>query len=136
MFKRNGVGPIKRADSLSKGARVNGLALFHMYLDSAPDGIPYFQVLDRCVNTIRTLPELIYDEHRPEDIDTDGEDHLYDAIRMVFLTWGKPRGRGGAVRTPGYEPQRQQPTNIGGTVPSLDIKKLFKKQRHRSWKYN
>ncbi len=69
VFKRKGVGSIRRADSLSKGARVNGLALFHMYLSEAPDGIPYFQVHESCVNTIRSLPELIYDESRPEDVD-------------------------------------------------------------------
>ncbi|HEC64647.1 MAG TPA: hypothetical protein ENI23_05105 [bacterium] len=136
VFKRNGVGPIKRADSLSKNARTNGLALFHMYLDNAPDGIPYFQVLDTCVNTTRTLPELIYDENRSEDIDTDGEDHIYDAIRMVFLAWGKPKGRGGAVRPVGPEPERRQPTVIGGRVPALDVKKLFKKQKGRGWMYD
>jgi len=136
VFKRNGVGPIRRADSLSKGARINGLALFHMYLSEAPDGIPYFQVHESCANTIRTLPELIYDENRSEDIDTDGEDHLYDAIRMCFLTWGKPKGRGGAVSPINPEPQRKQPTVIGGRVPALDVKKLFKKKRQRSWMYN
>ena len=36
---------------------------------------------EHCPNMIRTLPTLQYDQHKIEDVDTDGEDHLYDTLR-------------------------------------------------------
>lgn len=35
----------------------------------------------RCFHLIRTLPALVYDPIRVEDVDTKGEDHAYDAVR-------------------------------------------------------
>lgn len=29
---------------------------------------------------------LMYDDHKPEDIDTDGEDHIADAIRYLCMS--------------------------------------------------
>ena len=42
---------------------------------------PLLQVFPNCVNLIRTLPQLVYDKRDPEDVDTQGEDHAYDALR-------------------------------------------------------
>ena len=39
-----------------------------------------------CVNLIRTLPALQHDENRPEDVDTDGEDHAGDALRYACMS--------------------------------------------------
>ena len=39
-------------------------------------------VFDTCKHFIRTVPNLVYDETDVEDIDTDGEDHIYDELRM------------------------------------------------------
>jgi hypothetical protein len=36
---------------------------------------------EQCVHLIRTLPALQYDADKPEDVDTDGEDHGPDAVR-------------------------------------------------------
>jgi hypothetical protein len=44
-----------------------------------------FQVFNTCVNTIRTIPTLVYDEKHVEDVDTDGEDHIYDQCRYVMM---------------------------------------------------
>lgn len=49
------------------------------------NGIPMMQIFNTCKDTIRTLPELIYDEHKPEDIDTDGEDHAADDVRYLCM---------------------------------------------------
>jgi len=38
-----------------------------------------------CPNLIRTLPSLPRDERRPEDVDTDAEDHAYDALRYLAV---------------------------------------------------
>ena len=44
-----------------------------------------FQVFDTCKHFIRTIPNLVYDESRVEDIDTTQEDHIYDECRYVLM---------------------------------------------------
>lgn len=39
-----------------------------------------------CPNFWRTVPALIHDDHKPEDVDSDGEDHAGDAIRYALAT--------------------------------------------------
>ncbi len=39
------------------------------------------QIFENCTNLIRTLPQLVYDPVKVEDVDTDGDDHAYDALR-------------------------------------------------------
>lgn len=47
---------------------------------------PAIYWFDTCVDTIRTLPALQADESRPEDCDTEGEDHAADSIRYACLS--------------------------------------------------
>jgi hypothetical protein len=47
---------------------------------------PAIYWFDTCIDTIRTLPALQADEGRPEDLDTDGEDHAADSIRYACLS--------------------------------------------------
>ncbi|MFZ9202316.1 MAG: hypothetical protein ACO23N_07815 [Opitutales bacterium] len=42
---------------------------------------------DRCPNLVRTLPALMSDSHDAEDVDTDGEDHAFDALKAILLDW-------------------------------------------------
>lgn len=42
--------------------------------------------LEACPHFWRTVPSLIHDEHRPEDLDSDGEDHAADAVRYGLAT--------------------------------------------------
>lgn len=67
----------------SKGdnARIPGWMQMHYRLAFDDNGFPRMYFFRDCKGAIRTLPLLIYDEHRPEDIDTDGEDHIADALR-------------------------------------------------------
>lgn len=69
--------------------RIAGWELMHKWLSIAPDGLPYWLITENCRNLIRTLPELIHDENKVEDVDTDGEDHAPDAQRYIFkhLHW-------------------------------------------------
>lgn len=71
----------------SKGdhTRLAGLMQMHYRLAFDSMGIPMMYVFKSCVNVIRTLPVLIYDERHPEDVDTTMEDHLYDAIRYICM---------------------------------------------------
>jgi hypothetical protein len=46
---------------------------------------PMIYVSDRCENLIRTLPALQGDPMKPEDIDTEAEDHAGDALRYLCM---------------------------------------------------
>lgn len=46
---------------------------------------PMFYVFKTCRHFIRTIPTLVYDEKRVEDIDTRQEDHIYDETRYVMM---------------------------------------------------
>jgi len=78
-----------RGKTLSKGARHQRVAIMQWCLsadENEPAGDPRFQILARCTDMIRTLPNLVYDENDIEDIDTDGEDHLFDAASLALMT--------------------------------------------------
>jgi phage terminase large subunit len=68
--------------------RLKRITLTHSWLSLAPDGIPYWLIADNCVNLIRTLPALVYDEHKlkKEDIDTTLEDHAWDSVSYLIST--------------------------------------------------
>lgn len=63
------------------GSRIQGKALIHAALKLRADGAPTLRIFRNCKNLIRTLPALPYDTLNPEDIDTNAEDHAYDALR-------------------------------------------------------
>lgn len=48
-------------------------------------------VAGRCPNLVRTLPQLVHDEYKPEDLDTTGEDHAADALRYGLMSRPAPR---------------------------------------------
>ena len=50
------------------------------------DGYPMMYVFKGCKNLIRTLPSLIYDDRKVEDLNTDGEDHCADALRYMCMS--------------------------------------------------
>ena len=69
---------------------------------------PMLFVFDTCRDFIRTVPVLQHDPHRPEDLDTEGEDHIADEVRYACMSrpwiaqtpvrsgdppdlWGRPR---------------------------------------------
>lgn len=71
--------------------REAGVNAWHEALATAPDGRPWLQVFESCVNTVRTIPDLPRDEDKPEDVDTDAEDHLYDCGRYALLHQQRPK---------------------------------------------
>lgn len=50
------------------------------------DGRPMLYFFSTCVHTIRTLPALQHDEAKPEDVDSDGEDHAPDETRYACMS--------------------------------------------------
>lgn len=65
--------------------RIAGKMQCHYRLTFDDRGIPKFYVFNNCRHFIRTIPLLIYDEHKVEDIDTRLEDHIYDEWRYVMM---------------------------------------------------
>lgn len=59
------------------------------WMRTAPDGLPYWMITTDCPNLIRTIPLMVPDEHRPEDIDTTLEDHAIDSASygIQYITW-------------------------------------------------
>jgi hypothetical protein len=70
------------------------------------EGRPMLFFFETCIHSIRTIPALQHDEDRPEDLDTDGEDHAGDETRYACMSrpW---------VRKPQRRPDPAQPK---GTV--------------------
>lgn len=66
-------------------ARIDGKMQVHHRLVFDDYGKPMLYVFKGCKHFIRTLPALVYDETDVEDVDTDGEDHIYDELRYVCM---------------------------------------------------
>lgn len=80
----------------SKGdhERLAGWMQMHYRLAFDENGYPMMYVFKNCRGFIRTIPILMYDEHKVEDIDTDGEDHIADETRYVCMSRPiKPRAK-------------------------------------------
>ena len=55
------------------------------------DGNPLVVTFTTCHDSIRTIPALQHDKNRPEDVDTDGEDHAGDEWRYACNSRPLPR---------------------------------------------
>ena len=66
-------------------SRLDGKMQLHHRLAMDENGIPMMYVFSNCKNFIRTLPSLVYDTNKVEDIDTRQEDHAYDMTRYVLM---------------------------------------------------
>jgi hypothetical protein len=79
------------------GSRLHGKMQIHQRLRGwrygTPEWKPALLIFDTCSHLIRTLPALPPDPHRPEDIDTKAEDHVYDALRygLEERPWTPPQ---------------------------------------------
>lgn len=70
----------------SPGSRRNGLQLLRDRLEASTrrEG-PGIYFMANCVAAIETIPVLPRDEEKIDDVDTDAEDHMYDAVRYRVL---------------------------------------------------
>ncbi len=65
--------------------RLAGKMQFHYRFAFDTEGRPMFQVFHTCKHFIRTIPNLVYDDANVEDINSSGEDHIYDECRYVLM---------------------------------------------------
>ena len=86
-FARQGVY-FRRADNsrVSTPKRMGGWDQVRWRLRGDEDGDPMMFFVDHCRDAIRTLPMQQHDENRPEDLDTEGEDHAVDDIRYACMS--------------------------------------------------
>lgn len=76
----------RRADN----QRINGWDQMRQRFNG--DEAPMIYCFKTCIDSIRTIPLLQHDEAKPEDIDTDMEDHAADDWRYACMSrpWQKP----------------------------------------------
>ncbi len=71
--------------SKADNSRVAGWAEVHRRLKFDTQGHPKLYVFNTCKAFIRTIPLLVHDEHKVEDIDTDGEDHPCSRRNTLYV---------------------------------------------------
>ena len=79
-----------RPSDRSRGSRVAGKNEIHrrLQIDEFTEE-PRLVFFNNCTNTISQLPSIPLDKNNPEDVNTNAEDHLYDALRYGVMT--RPR---------------------------------------------
>jgi phage terminase large subunit len=109
--------------------RIGGWENLHNWLRVAPDGKPYLQITEDCPNLIRTLPNLVHDENKVEDVDTDGEDHAPDALRYLHkhLKWIDAKA-GGVKENRNAHPKIQffKPRYDGGQMIAINTDRFVR----------
>lgn len=65
--------------------RVAGWMQIHERMKFDENGKAMLYIFENCKHAIRTIPLMMYDEHKPEDLDTDLEDHISDMIRYFCM---------------------------------------------------
>ena len=104
--------------------RIPGWMQVHYRLAFDDNGFPMMYVFSNCKAFIRTIPLLQYDEHKPEDLDTDGEDHVADEVRYFCMARPiKPRI---AAKPDEYA---QSPMAMFLDIPKEDIKTVSRRPR-------
>jgi len=81
--------------------RIPGWMQCHYRLQFDEGGYPRFYCFSSCKHFIRTIPLLMYSETKPEDLDTDMEDHIADEWRYACMSRPVPPMR--PVEPAGYK---------------------------------
>ena len=66
--------------------RIPGWMQVHYRLQFDGEGYPRMYVFENCEAFIRTMPLMMYDSARPEDLDTKLEDHCPDEVRYMCMS--------------------------------------------------
>ena len=113
--------------------RIIGWHRLHTYLANAPacelhrhqghTVCPLLHVLETCPEVIRTVPALPYDPVRVEDVDTNADDHIPDALRYLVMALPNPAPQQGLPRQP--DPRHRDPLSqiapIEGDLRSINF---------------
>ena len=92
IYQRNGgasIGELMEREGVywdkADNTRLAGKAQLHNRLAFDGQGIPMLYIFSTCRHFIRTIPALVYSQVDVEDVDTAGEDHIYDECRYVCM---------------------------------------------------
>ena len=70
------------------GSRIAGLEKVRTMLKNSLDSpmeMPGLFIFNNCTQFLRTVPSLSRDQKNPNDVDTDGEDHIWDETRYAIM---------------------------------------------------
>ena len=84
--------------------RMAGKMQLHERLRFREDGKPMLYIFSTCADWIRTVPALPYSATKPEDIDSDAEDHAYDETRYFLMSRPLAVQQKAKKKRPGYDP--------------------------------
>lgn len=78
----------KRGIYFEKGVndRISGWMQCRERFQFNENGFPKVYIFNTCKAFIRTIPLMMFDDHRPEDLDTDLEDHVADEFRYWCMS--------------------------------------------------
>lgn len=65
--------------------RLAGKMQMHERLRFDPEGKPMMYIFNTCKDWIRTVPNLPYSLRKPEDVDTEAEDHAFDETKYFLM---------------------------------------------------
>lgn len=85
-------------------ARIAGKMQLHERLRFDPEGRPGIYIFDTCPDFIRTVPNLPYSQKKPEDVDTDAEDHIYDDTRYFLMARPIAPKKGRVTEVKAFDP--------------------------------
>ncbi len=103
--------------------RIGGWENLHRWFSIAPDGLPYLQFSSNCKNAIETIPQLIHDDLKVEDVDSSGIDHSGDSVRYLCMALKWIDGTVGAAYHPQPNAERMPlaPQFIGEKQLSINL---------------
>jgi hypothetical protein len=84
-LRRRGL-PVRPSDN----DRAQGAQRIHALLAPAPDGTPWLTVDPSCAYLRRSVPALVQSREDPDEVDTTGDDHGYDALRYGAMSRPSP----------------------------------------------
>lgn len=78
-----------RPSDRTKHSRITGKLQVHNWLQTDEFGEPKCKIFNTCLDLISCLASLPMDKNNPEDVDTNCDDHAYDAFRYGLMS--RPR---------------------------------------------
>jgi hypothetical protein len=130
MMARQGV-VFRPADNkrVSQKGALSGWDQMRARLKGDEDGRPMLYVFETCKDFIRTVPALQHDPDRPEDVDTDGEDHVADEARYGCMSRPYVPRKREAERPTELKYEVQPDGRIVANMSILDIVAAKQKKR-------
>lgn len=96
--------------------RMNGWSSVRHYLSLRPDGLARMKVFRTCRYLIDSLPQQVTDPNKPEDLDTNGDDHAVDALRYFSVMNRRPIEKVKVEKVPQFSELAKVPVDVGGSI--------------------